>query len=245
MINTAGLTLISKSESIRLKAYLCPAGVPTIGRGHTAGVTFEDVKNGRTITVDEERAMFQADMAEWEAGVRRLLKREPNENQLAAMVSLAFNIGLGAFGSSTVLKAFNRGDDTAAARAFGLWNKITDPSSKQKVVSNGLVSRRAQETALFLTPVQEAGDTKFPPSMPQEIAPPVTPTGSRINKSAVITGTGSSVALLTDVLSKINDFKDGFNKLGQWAVPLILGIVIAGAAWTLYERYKLRKDGVL
>lgn len=245
MINAAGIALISKSESIRLKAYLCPAGIPTIGRGHTEGVTHEDVKNGRTISVEEERAMFQADMEEWEAGVRRLLVRRPNENQLAAMVSLAFNIGLDAFGKSTMLKAFNRGDDTAAARAFGLWNKITDPATKAKVVSNGLVARRAAETALYLAPVQEAGDTKYPPPMPQEVAPPVTAVGSKINKSAVITGAGATVALFTDVINKINEFKTGFGQLGRWAIPLILAVVIAGAGWTLYERYKLRRDGIV
>jgi len=249
-MNKAGEELITQSEDIRLKAYLCPAGIPTIGRGHTDGVTMEDVRTGRTITAEQERSLFKSDMVKWEKAVRACLTRVPDENQLAAMISLAFNIGMGSpkvpgFSTSTVLKAFNAGDDAAAARAFSMWNKYRKDG--KLVVSEGLTLRRAREAALFLTPTarQEYDDAvSGAASMPQSVEPPVTMATSKINISAAVTGAGATAAMATSVLNSVNDFKDSFEKLGQWAVPLILLVVIAGAGWTLYERLKLRKNGV-
>lgn len=246
-MNQAGEKLISESEGRRLKAYLCPAGVPTIGRGHTDGVTMEDVRNGRTITEAEEAAMFKSDMVRWEKDVRACLTRQPDENQLAAMVSLAFNIGMPGFRKSTVVRAFNKGDDPAAAQAFGLWNKITDPSTKKLVVNEGLVKRRAREAALYLrdTPQQEFTATVQDAStMPQEVAPPVTMTASKINISAAATGVSALAAMGSSVASSIKGFKDSFESLGHWAVPALLVVVLCCAAWTIYERTKQRREGV-
>lgn len=151
MINAAGAALLTKSEGIRLKAYFCPAGVPTIGRGHTDGITAQMVRDGYTITADEERALFQSDMEKWESDVLSSLTRKPNENQLAAFICLAYNIGIGAFRNSTVVRKYEAGDDVGAAAAFHLWNKAT--VGGKKVVLPGLVTRRAEEAALFMTPV--------------------------------------------------------------------------------------------
>lgn len=151
MINAAGEELLSRSEGTRLTAYLCPAGIPTIGRGHTDGITHQMVRDGYTITPGQERAMFAQDMQEWERDVLACLKRKPNENQLAAFICFAYNIGIGGFKGSTALKRFEAGDDIGCADAMKLWNKITVDGIK--VVSNGLVTRRAAEAALFLTPV--------------------------------------------------------------------------------------------
>lgn len=252
-MNKEGEDLITQSEDIRLTAYLCPAGVPTIGRGHTDGVTLDDVRNKRTITAEEERSLFKSDMVKWEKDVRALCIRTPDEYQLAAMVSLAFNIGLGGpkkpgFSTSTVLKAFNAGDDAAAARAFLMWNKYTNPKTGKREVSEGLVLRRAREAALYMkaTPQQEyVRLASGSPDMPQEVAAPVTMATSKINISAAATGVGAATAMATSVLDSLNGFKTSFDKLGHWAIPLILAVVIAGAAWTLYERHQLRKDGVV
>jgi GH24 family phage-related lysozyme (muramidase) len=166
MINVAGAELLTLSEGIRLKAYLCPAGVPTIGRGHTHGITHEMVRSGYTITAEQERELFRQDMEEWEAEVRASLKRQPNENQLAAFINFAFNIGLAGFRSSTALTRFEAGDVVGCAEAMKWWNKITLPGTTTKVVSDGLVSRRAREVALFLTPV----GVEAP--MPQQVVSP-------------------------------------------------------------------------
>lgn len=169
MINAAGAELLTESERIRLKAYFCPAGVPTIGRGHTKGITAQMVRDGYTITADQERTMFVEDMVEWERDVKACLKRKPNENQLAAFICLAYNIGINGFKNSTVVREFEKGNDTAAAAAFAMWNKATVDG--KKVVMRGLVIRRAKEAALFLAP--ETGTDPIPQSVddstPKEI----------------------------------------------------------------------------
>ena len=109
---------IARSEGLRLRAYRCPAGVPTIARGRTRGV-----KMGDTCTQDQADAWFVEDLTEFTDGVQRVLKRDASDNELGAMVSLAYNIGLAGFAKSTVLKRHNEGDRQSAARAFALWNK--------------------------------------------------------------------------------------------------------------------------
>lgn len=244
MINAAGAALITKSESIRLKAYLCPAGVPTIGRGHTHGITLQMVKDGYTITPAQEQELFNQDMMEWERDVRACLKRDPNENQLAAMISLAFNIGIPRFKTSSVLKAYDRGDYQAAARAFGLWNKITDPRTKQLVVSNGLSIRRSLESALFLTVVQA---TESYPSinepMPQEVVEPKPMTASTINRSAAIAGGTATVAMATETVNTITSLKYSISGLGDWLVPLLLVVTVAAVGYIIWERHNQRKNG--
>jgi lysozyme len=170
VINAAGADLITRSEGIRYKAYFCPAGVPTIGRGHTDGITAQMVHDGYTITPDQERELFQADMEKWERDVLTCLKRQPNENQLAAFVSLAFNIGINGFKNSTVLREFERGNDAAAAAAFALWNKAT--VNGEKVVLPGLVARRAAEAALFSTSSEPVPQRVDQPSQPETPAMP-------------------------------------------------------------------------
>ena len=244
MINAAGANLITQSESIRLKAYFCPAGVPTIGRGHTKGITAQMVRDGYTITIEQEQRLFNDDMQEWEAGVLRLLTRTPNENQLAAMVSLAFNIGLSAFASSSVLKAFNRGDDQAAYRAFGLWNKITDPVTKRKVVSNGLSIRRAKEAALYLTPVASGDGMLSPVEMPQAVEAPKPMTESTINRAGIVAGGTTAVAAISEVSNTVASLKYSVVSLGDWLVPLLLVVAIGAIGYIVWERFNQRNKGI-
>ncbi len=242
MINPAGRKLIRESESCRLTAYFCPAGVATIGWGNISTVTARDVEQGKTITQSEAEDLFRMDVEKTEYATGKVLTRRANENQFAAMVSLAFNIGDVAFAKSTVRRAFNAGDDAAAAQAFGLWNKIT--VNGKKVVSNGLVARRAKETALYLTPVEAAEVIGGARTMPQEVAPPVTMTASKINISAAATGVSALAAMGSSVASSIKGFKDSFESLGHWAVPALLVVVLCCAVWTVYERTKQRREGV-
>lgn len=236
MINAAGANLISQSESIQLRAYFCPAGVPTIGRGHTKGITAQMVHDGYTITVAQEQALFAADMEEWERNVRGVLTRTPNENQLAAMVSLAFNIGMPGFAASSVLRAFNRNDDQAAYRAFGLWNKITDPKTGKKVASNGLSIRRAKEAALYLAPVfgSSAG-------MPQAVEPPKTMAESTINRAGMVAGGTTAVAAISEAGNAIATLK---YSLGDWLVPVLLVVAIAAIGYIVWERFNQRERGI-
>ena len=140
-INPSGLELIKSFEGLRLTAYRCPAGVWTIGYGHTGPA----VTPGQRITEAEADALLRGDLDRFEVGVAHALDgAATTDNQFAAMVSLAFNIGLGAFQRSTVLWQHKAGNRQRAAAAFLLWIKGGGHTLP------GLVRRRAAERALYL-----------------------------------------------------------------------------------------------
>lgn len=142
-IPLAAVELIADAEGLRLKAYRCPAGVLTCGWGETSGI------NAHTVwTKAEADSRLCGSIDEYASQVKALCTDEPSEYELGAMTSLAYNIGIGAFSKSTVLKAHNRGDAQSASRAFGLWNKARVNGVLQPLA--GLTARRAAEAALYL-----------------------------------------------------------------------------------------------
>lgn len=140
----AALEIIKRNEGLRLEAYPDPAtgGDPwTNGYGHTG----PDVSEGQTITQEQADAWLASDLDKFIQGVNDVID-DATPNQLGAMVSLAYNIGLGNFGKSSVARLHNAGDFAAAANAFLLWNKAAGR------VFAGLDRRRHEERALYLTP---------------------------------------------------------------------------------------------
>ena len=139
-INDDGFNLIKSFEGCKLKAYQDIVGVWTIGYGHTGSVA------GSGVEIDQATAdaLLCDDLARIEQGVEKRLKVKVNENQFSSLVCLAFNIGLGNFGSSTLLKLLNTGDFKGAADQFLRWNKA------KGIVISGLTRRRKAEQSLFL-----------------------------------------------------------------------------------------------
>lgn len=138
-INDAGLALIKSFEGLRLEAYRCPAGVLTIGYGSTG----PHVKQSMVITPGEAERLLLEDLEWFEHGVE-IIAGPATDNQFSAMVSLAFNIGLGRFATSTVLKRHKLGNRVGAANAFLLWVRGGGR------VLPGLVRRREAERKLYL-----------------------------------------------------------------------------------------------
>lgn len=139
--------LISRFEGYSSIAYLCQAGRWTIGYGTTIYPDGTKVKEGDTCT--EELAMFwlrnrlQSDYDKLE----RLLKVDTTTNQAVAMLSLMYNIGIGNFAESTVLRKHNESSFDEAEQAFLLWNKITKDG--KKIENKGLTARRIAEMAKY------------------------------------------------------------------------------------------------
>jgi len=140
-INDAGVRLVQEFEGCILKAYRCPAGIPTIGYGATG----PDIRMGMTWTQEQADERLAADLARFAAGVERLVQVDLTDNQFAAIVSFAFNVGLGALRDSTLLRKLNAGDYQGAADQLPRWNRGGGR------VLPGLVRRRAAERALFLS----------------------------------------------------------------------------------------------
>lgn len=139
-INNAGLQIIKDSEGLRLEAYNL-GGQWLIGYGHS-----RTARAGMTITEAQAGQLLREDVRDAEDGVRARVLAPVNENQFSAMVSLAYNLGLSAFGRSTVLEALNQGDYSQAADNFMNHNLAGG------VPNEHLTHRREQERALFLTP---------------------------------------------------------------------------------------------
>ena len=137
-INTEGLELIKEFEGLRLQAYLCPAKVWTIGYGSTGA----HVKPGMVITEAQADKLLRDDLARFERAVAKTCPTA-TDNQFAAMVSLAFNVGEAAFARSTLAKLHNAKAYKGAADDFPKWNKAGG-----KVLA-GLSRRRARERDLY------------------------------------------------------------------------------------------------
>lgn len=142
-IPASALTLIKQFEGCKLTAYPDPGsgGDPwTIGWGATG----PGIRKGVTWTQAQADARLVEDVAKFADGVRKLVgTARTNDNQLGAMISLAYNIGLGNFGKSTLLKMHRAGDYAGAAKQFAVWNKAAGR------VMDGLTRRRAAEAAVY------------------------------------------------------------------------------------------------
>ena len=163
LINQNGLDLVKHFEGLYTDAYFCPAGVPTIGYGHTANVEL-----GQCITPQEAENILQDDMQKFAVAVENAIVVELNDNQFAALVSFAFNCGAGNLRASTLCRKLNAGDYDCVPSELGRWVKATDPSTGKKRSLAGLVKRRAAEGTLFLKPMKEKNDS-LTEKMPQKV----------------------------------------------------------------------------
>lgn len=147
-VNQATIDLIKQFEGFREDAYQDSANVWTIGWGTTsrANVGVKPVK-GMTITKDAAEVYLRRAVNDFAEKIRPHITAPVNENEFGAFVSLAYNIGPGAFIESTALRRFNDGDKAGCAEAMLWWNKAGGR------VLRGLSRRREAEVALFKTPV--------------------------------------------------------------------------------------------
>jgi lysozyme len=241
--------LLKREEGLRLKPYLCSAGVPTIGIGATTYPDGTPVRlSDPAITERMAMQMVAVEADRYMSAVLDVCKVWPTVNQLVAMASLAYNIGVGAFGKSTVLRLHNRGDHDGAARAFGLWNKAKVRG--KLTVLNGLTARRARESALYLTP----GEDQEPVShMPQAVASESSLAASPIALSGGVTSATGVLGLasLTDNLQTASDAVDkttgilsqvqGVTMINPLVVLAVVAVVAGGIA--VFYRWKQRREG--
>jgi len=138
MISERAVALVKKFEGCKLKAYLCPAQIPTIGFGHTHGV-----KLGDRCTQEQADKWLLSDLNATERTINEFVTVKITQNQRDALASFIYNVGPGAFKNSTLARKLNNGDYTGAAAEFAKWTKAGGRTLP------GLISRRAAERALF------------------------------------------------------------------------------------------------
>jgi lysozyme len=209
----------------------------TCGYGETQGVTYET-----RWTKDEAHRRLLARLQEFEDDVLSLCTVNPNPYQLAALVSFAYNVGVGNLKKSSVLRNHNKGDFQAAARAYSLWNKAGG------VVLDGLTRRRAEEAALYLKPYQdvmqeEEDVAEYTEPVSQQVEPERPMSQSQITRAGAVAGGTAAVATVAETLSTINHVKSGVEGLGQWLVPILLIVTVCAVAYAVHQRWKQREGG--
>ena len=138
------IDIIKKHEGLRLQAYLCPAGVPTIGYGNTFYEDGTRVKMGDRITRDRAEKLLLHVVEAFAVQVDRLIASRINANQRAALVSFAYNVGIGNLQRSTLLRKVNANPNDPSIRIeFMKWTKARGQ------VLRGLVVRRQDEANLY------------------------------------------------------------------------------------------------
>ena len=252
-VNAHGLELIKRFEGFRGAAYRCPAGVLTIGYGHTSAAGAPAVSRGMKMTKAVAARVLSSDVEEFAIGVEKCLRRDLTENQFSALVSFAYNVGLGAFAKSSVLRAVNKGDDESVPRRLALWVKASPR------VLPGLQKRRAAEGHLYLMPEGAGLMSAEMPSFSasdyeamDEARGLIEPlTGTPITQSttaigAVLGGIGGAFGYAQDALYQWRDVAD-YLPLPPRHVAWLTGLVLVGAAtlWIIRERYiKSRDDAI-
>lgn len=240
----------------RYQSYRCPANVATIYAGLTHGV-----KDGMIITEEQGQRMLAKELAKFEDAVERLVKGELTQNRFDSLVLLTFNIGIGAFQKSTLLRELNRGNTAAVPGQFMRWVKGGGKTLP------GLVRRRAAEAALWSEPA------KAPPAphpethvavapvelMPQKVDPANPPmlqvaAYSNTIRAAVVAAAGTIVQIwdwifgvAKDAAPDIASNQDAlsplsalFSMLGA-NMGLISGLVVLGALLAVVMN-RLKKD---
>lgn len=241
-VSQAGIDLIKQFEGCKLTAYRDTGGVLTIGWGHTSAAGSPEVKEGMTISQEGADSILATDVNKFSEGVAKLIKVSVSQKQFDALVSFAYNVGIGQFSSSTLLKKLNSGDYEAVPTQLMRWTKDNGTEL------SGLVRRRHAEAALWRnidenapTPAEEQGAKPTPPE------PVKTMAQSREGNAAVAIGSASTIALATQVVPLVKEGSNILPVMGQvfgqpFMIALAIGIIASVAIW-YWRRQRLHEEG--
>ena len=147
-INAAGLKLIKQQEGLRLTTYLDVGGLSSVGYGHRTSLPV-----GTSITLDQANEWLRKDLISVEGAIEGRVNVKLTDNQFAALVSFAYNVGIGSFWTSILLAKLNQSEYDAVTSEFFKWIHV------HGVISSGLLARRYAEAQLWI-----AKDAEIPKS---------------------------------------------------------------------------------
>lgn len=144
-IDKIGIDLIKKYEGCSLKPYRCPAGIPTIGFGSTYHIDGSKVRmTDKPISEKEAEELLKDTLVQFEEGVSKMVTSKITQNQFNALVSFAYNLGLGSLRGSTLLKKVNiNQNDPTISDEFMKWIFAGKKQLK------GLILRRTEESNIY------------------------------------------------------------------------------------------------
>jgi lysozyme len=239
MTSEAGIALIQEFEGRRLTAYVCPAGVLTIGYGHTSVAGPPTVEEGMHISKQKALDILRSDLHKFESGVSSIVKVDLNQSQFDVLVSFAFNCGLGALRKSTLLKRVNAGNFDAVPAELMKWTKGGGKALP------GLVRRRRAEAGMWRG---LAGDTD-----PDEgrMSPDAPVSSKKIIHSkeagaAAVAGSAGLAAAAQEVIPAIQQASSVIGGLsdaiGRPAVIAFIVVAIAAAGILYWRKQRLDEE---
>jgi|TARA_B110000238_G_scaffold59970_1_gene65545 lysozyme len=237
-VSDDGVTLVKKFEGLHrvqpdgmVSAYRCPAGKFTCGFGATRGV-----RSGTKWTKEYCEMRLIDDLNDHGKAVKKYVQVPLSQGQYDALVSFVFNLGEGAFRSSTLLKHLNKGLYDDVPEQLMRWNKARIDGKLTPL--KGLTRRRAAEAAIFsrdaLMPSDEGG--------PEMVQKPTSEAPKSLMKSKTMAGAG--IAGMATGLNEVAGQMQGLVAYADSLKTVFLLCAIGGIALAAYARYKDNKEGI-
>jgi lysozyme len=230
--------LLKKFEGCKLSSYRCPANVCTIGYGHTSAAGVPEVTDGMKITQQDADDILRRDLVKYETAVYGMVKQPLTQHQFDVLVDFAYNAGVGALKSSTLLKKVNAAQFDDVPAELMKWTK-----GGGKVLT-GLVRRRQAESAWWVSgePHEEQEQRVDPDPVPVR-----TMIESKQGNAAIITaglgGLGAAKEIAAQA-QEASDMADQFMKLLGNTNFLIMAVIVGlGAAIWYWRSKNMERDG--
>ena len=231
--------LLKKFEGCKLKAYHCPAGVCTIGYGHTSAAGAPQVVDGMTITQAQAEDILKRDIVKYEVAVMDLVKVKLTQNQFDVLTDFAYNAGVGNLKSSTLLKKVNAGDFDAVPAELMKWTK-----GGGKVLP-GLVRRRQAAGAWWSADQHVEEQEQRTDPDPVHVR---TMADSKQGNAALLTAGLGSVGVAKEVAAQAKDASDVADQfmglLSNTNFVIMVAIIGAGAAIWYWRKKNMDEHGV-
>jgi len=233
-----GIAFIKRWEGCFLKAYLCPANVWTIGVGHTAAMGDPKPVKGMKITDAEAEAILRRDLGSIERDVAKAVTVRLNQRQFDTLISFVFNVGIGAFRKSTLLKKLNANNYSEVPSELMKWTRAGGR------VVQGLVNRRKAEADMWRG---AQTDQKPEGDMPQEVDQPRKMRQSKEGNAAILAGGLAGVNAAAEAANATRNAHDSFSVLLELLTDprflVLVGIALAAAAIWYWRKQRMDKDG--
>jgi lysozyme len=238
--------LLKKFEGCKLKAYRCPAGICTIGYGHTSAAGAPEVKDGMLINQKQADEILRRDLIKYETAVFGMVQQPLTQHQFDTLIDFAYNAGVGALKSSTLLKKVNAAQFDDVPAELMKWTK-----GGGKVLP-GLVRRRQAEGAWWITDSPKTPEQVFDHEQEHRAEPDPVPVRTMVESkqgnAAIVTAGLGGLGAAKEIAAQAQDASDTANQImGLLHNPnfLIMAAIIGlgGAIW--YWRSKnMERDGV-
>lgn len=234
-----GLKLIEKYEGCKLKAYRCPAGILTIGYGHTSAAGSPKVIEGMIITKEQAEQILDNDLSMFEHELNAMLTREVTQHQFDALMSFTYNLGVGAMRKSTLLKRVNAGEFDKVRAEFMKWTRAAGRELP------GLVERRRAEADLFVLhdALFDSEEFRVTPDQPQATK---TMVQSKEGNAAIATGALGGLGVMTQVADQAKQASDSVDVIMSLVQSpnflVFAGVVALGGGIWFWRKQRLNEE---